>query len=72
MLVLTRKANESVVIICPDGTPLRISVADIRSVRARLAIDAPKEYRIHRGELLPDAPADPMGAPSLTPIPEAA
>lgn len=46
MLVLTRKADESIFI----GDEITITVSEIRGGRVRLAIDAPREIRIDRAE----------------------
>ena len=48
MLVLSRKADEAVVI----GDDIRIVVLSIDSDRIRIGIDAPKTMRIFREELL--------------------
>jgi carbon storage regulator len=48
MLVLSRKADESIVI---DGG-IRITVVEIRGNRIRLGIEAPKEIPIKRQELI--------------------
>jgi carbon storage regulator len=50
MLVLTRKAGESIVI----DTDIRVSVVEVRGNRVRLSIDAPDNVRILRSELLAD------------------
>ena len=47
-LVLTRRYGESLFI----GTDIEIMVLEARGSRARLAIRAPKECRVLRGELL--------------------
>jgi carbon storage regulator len=47
MLVLTRKANETIVI---DGN-IHIKVLSIRGSQIRLGIEAPDEVRIYREEL---------------------
>jgi carbon storage regulator CsrA len=49
MLVLTRKAAESIVI--GDVT---VYIGDIRRGRVRIAVDAPDDVPIVRGELLSD------------------
>lgn len=58
MLVLGRKENETIVIEVPSengGTPTRIEVTivDVRGFSCRVGLDAPKQVRIRRGELLP-------------------
>jgi len=47
MLVLSRKKNESIRI----GNGITISVVEIRGNRVQLAIDAPREVPVHRGEV---------------------
>ena len=47
MLVLTRKAGESVVI----GGGITITVAQVKGGRVRVAIDAPQDTPILRAEL---------------------
>lgn len=52
MLVLSRKADESISIRCPDGTFITVRIVDIKSfgTRVRLGFDAPDNYEIHRSE----------------------
>jgi carbon storage regulator len=47
MLVLSRKKSESIRI----GNGIKISVVEIRGNRVQLAIDAPREVPVHRGEV---------------------
>jgi carbon storage regulator len=47
MLALTRKAGERIVI----GDNITITVVDVRGDSIRLAIDAPREVKIYRGEI---------------------
>ena len=47
MLVLTRKAGESIVI----GSQIRITVLEMQGRQIRLGIDAPPEIPVHRGEV---------------------
>lgn len=51
MLVLTRKAGESIVI----GNKIRITIKKIQGKRVRLIIDAPKDVSIKREELIEKA-----------------
>jgi len=51
MLVLTRGAQQAVVIGNGDNL-ITVKVTEIRGGRIRLAIDAPLEVAIRRGELL--------------------
>ena len=47
MLVLTRKAGESIVI----GSQVRITVLEMQGRQIRLGIEAPSEIPVHRGEV---------------------
>lgn len=47
MLVLTRKVGERIVI----GDNVVITIAEIKGDNIRMAIDAPKEIKIYRGEI---------------------
>lgn len=48
MLVLTRKPNESILI----GDNIEIFIVDISEDKVKIAINAPKELKIFRSELL--------------------
>jgi carbon storage regulator len=48
MLVLTRRAGESLVV---DGG-ITITIMDVRGESVRVGIDAPRETRVHRKEIL--------------------
>lgn len=50
-LVLTRRVDDRIFIDCPDGARLEIIVAELRREQVRIAIEAPKPYRIMRAEL---------------------
>jgi len=47
MLVLTRKAGESIVI----GSEIRVTVLEMQGRQIRLGIDAPADISVHRGEV---------------------
>jgi len=47
MLVLTRKAGESIVI----GSQIRITVLEMQGRQIRLGIEAPSDIPVHRGEV---------------------
>ncbi len=47
MLVLTRKAGESIVI----GSEIRVTVLDLQGRQIRLGIQAPSDISVHRGEV---------------------
>jgi carbon storage regulator len=53
MLVLSRREKESIVI----GDRITVTVVEIRGNQVRLAIDAPKEIRVLRSELVDAAVA---------------
>ena len=48
MLLLTRKIGESIII---DGG-IKITVADIQSNQVRIGIDAPKDVKVYREEIV--------------------
>jgi carbon storage regulator CsrA len=52
MLNMTRRAGERVIITCPDGTQIEVVVTECRNGRAKLGIEAPRDYIIDREELL--------------------
>jgi carbon storage regulator len=58
MLILSRKANESIVV----GDNIRITVASIRGRYVRLGIEAPDDVEIFREEICP-GPATVQGPP---------
>ncbi|MBB3043026.1 carbon storage regulator CsrA [Nocardioides sp. LMS-CY] len=48
MLVLSRRAGESVVL----GEDITVTVLEVRGDVVRIGIDAPRSLRVHRAELL--------------------
>lgn len=48
MLVLTRRANESIVI----GDDITVTILAVTPGGVRIGIDAPRETRIHRAEIV--------------------
>jgi carbon storage regulator len=64
MLVLTRKADERLVI----GDNIVVTVIAVRGDKVRLGIDAPKEVRVHRQEVFDAIQRDKASAqtPALT------
>jgi carbon storage regulator CsrA len=53
MLVLTRKQDEKITIMCPDGSLIGITVCRIEdNYKVRIGIDADKKYKITRTELI--------------------
>lgn len=60
MLVLSRRKNDSILI----GDDIKILITEVRGGVVRLGIDAPKELRIMRHELLPEKGATNNGETS--------
>jgi sRNA-binding carbon storage regulator CsrA len=56
MLVLTRKTGEVLELYYEDKLVARIEVKSCRPDRTQLAIQAPQELKILRGELQPSDP----------------
>ena len=54
MLALTRKPGERIVI----GDNIVVTVVEIKGDHIRLAIDAPREIKIYRGEIYDDIAAE--------------
>ena len=52
-LVITRRPGEAIVSIGPDGQLRRLYVVAIEGNVVRLALDAPRDVRLYREELLP-------------------
>ena len=51
MLMLTRYPHQRVFINCPNGDIIEIFIKEVQSrQRIRFGFDAPKEYKICRGE----------------------
>ena len=53
MLVLTRRAGESIVI----GDDVRVVVLDVHGDTVRLGIDAPRSVQVHRAEVYAEVQA---------------
>ena len=62
MLVLRRKAGESIVL----GGAIRISILAVEGARVRIGIIAPTRIAIVRGELLPQEEGQDTQTPHLT------
>ncbi|HEY1189890.1 MAG TPA: carbon storage regulator [Gemmata sp.] len=61
MLVLTRKVGEKITIRTPDGAVIEIMLTNIDGKKARIGIEAPREFAIVRNELLPNSsPPEPQ------------
>lgn len=54
MLMLSRKLDESIIILCPDGTKIELKVSSISRKRVVIGTDAPLAYNVVRKELLKD------------------
>lgn len=51
MLVLARKVSEKILITAPDGTVITLMMVEVRGDKARIGIDAPREWTVHRAEV---------------------
>jgi carbon storage regulator len=51
MLVLSRKAQEKIVVTCGDGRRIIITLIEIRGDKVRLGFEADSEIVIHRLEI---------------------
>ena len=58
MLVLTRKAGESIVI----GNDVVITVLEVRGGQIRLGVDAPRNLAVHRAEIYQQVMAENQAA----------
>ena len=65
MLVLTRRANESIVI----GDDIEVVVIEVRGDRVRLGIEAPRGSSVHRSEVMAAIHGAPVVAPPPIPAP---
>lgn len=52
MLVLSRREQETVVILLPDGREITVKLQELRGNRARISFDAPPDISIFRSEVL--------------------
>jgi carbon storage regulator len=52
MLNLSRRTDESVVLLLPNGDKIEINMTKIRGNQVGIGIEAPKHIEIYRGELL--------------------
>ena len=60
MLVLSRKSDESLTLFLPSGEKILIRVKDISGQTLSVCIDAPKDVRIVRTEMMSRPVFDPM------------
>ncbi|MDR0755640.1 MAG: carbon storage regulator [Puniceicoccales bacterium] len=51
MLILTRKRDESILILCPSGECVEILVSKLENERVKLGVNAPSNVRILRKEV---------------------
>ncbi|HQZ66715.1 MAG TPA: carbon storage regulator [Planctomycetaceae bacterium] len=51
MLVLARKVSEKICITAPDGTVITLMMVEVRGDKARIGIDAPRDWSVHRAEV---------------------
>lgn len=66
MLALTRKIGEKIII----GDNIEVTIVDIKGDNVRVAISAPKEVKIFRGELYEAIINENKQAASVTPLPD--
>jgi carbon storage regulator len=66
MLVLTRRANESILL----GESIRVTVVAIRADQVHLGIEAPRDVSVHREEIRQAMPRPPE-TPPVPPPPAA-
>lgn len=52
MLALTRRIGESVILTLPDGRRVEFAITDKSAGQVRAGIDAPKDVRIDREEVI--------------------
>lgn len=51
MLNLTRRPHESVIVTCPDGTQIEITVLRVDGASVKFGITAPKSFTVDRFEV---------------------
>ncbi len=51
MLVLTRKSEESIIVVSPRGEVMEIHLSKIDNDRAKVGIEAPMTFKIFRKEI---------------------
>lgn len=54
MLVLSRDPQQSIILEYPNGEKVTIQVLSVNGKQVRIGIDAPKDIKIARSELLRD------------------
>jgi len=58
MLVLTRKANQRITLLLPDGRSVFVEVVRVRGSHVRVGVEAPDDIEVRRTELSRPAPPD--------------
>lgn len=51
MLVLSRKLNESIIIVLPNNETMEVKITKIEEGRIKLGIEAPTDFKIFRKEV---------------------
>lgn len=71
MLILSRKSDESLTFFMPDGQKMLLKVKEVTGQSMKIAIDAPKNVRIVRTELIDQTDSNPLShrPPSPQPLP---
>jgi carbon storage regulator len=64
MLVLSRRANQSIIV----GTNITITVLEIRGDQVRLGIEAPRDVTVHRDEVAAEIRAANQAAAGTGPV----
>ena len=62
MLVVTRKVDERLRLLLPDGSVIWVMICRVSGEGVRVGIDAPPDVRIEREEIITDAPHDAVRA----------
>ncbi|MCY8015505.1 carbon storage regulator [Bacillus haynesii] len=67
-LVISRQYEESFVISDSSGNNIKITIIEDKDNRnqVRLAIEAPKEFIVHRTEILPDKDVEKISQNNIT------
>ena len=51
MLVLSRKLDESIIVVSPSGETMEIKITKIEENRTKVGIEAPANFKIFRKEV---------------------
>lgn len=52
MLMLKRRSGESIILKLPNGDEVRFEISDIRKINVTVRIEAPRDVKIYRNELI--------------------